>query len=160
MNPEDFQLTDIETMHNSIKWRGLLKIYHQQAADINDSDQNIELIFGENNNYHQIRNAYLQYEMTLGKDVAVAVIRVPTFGDAIRLVNTALAHCFKEDRLNTTGGSDIEHNNYCRQISSIMRGLTSKAGDLLSHFEKIDKMNHKLKLKIHLLNIILLTTTM
>ena len=51
--------------------RDFLKIY-QQAANLNDSDQNIESIFGENNNYHQIGNAYLQYEVTIEKDAAVA----------------------------------------------------------------------------------------
>ena len=76
---------------------------------MNDSDQNIDFIFGENNNYHQIGNAYIQYEMTIEKDVAVAANRFLVNGDAIWLVNIAFAYCFKEARLSTTGGSDIEH---------------------------------------------------
>ena len=35
------------------------KFYHQQAAKLNESDRNIEFIFGKNNNYHEIGNAYL-----------------------------------------------------------------------------------------------------
>ena len=58
---------------------------------MNDSDQNIEFIFGENNIYHQIGDAYLQYEKTKEKDVAVAADRVLVDAYAIRLLNNALA---------------------------------------------------------------------
>ena len=77
--------------------------------------------------------------MTVEKDVAVATKRVLANGDANRLVNNAFAYFFKEARLSTTGGSDIEHNNYCGQISTIMTALTIKEGYLLSHFDKIDE---------------------
>ena len=43
------------------------KISHQRASNLNDSDQNIDFILGENNIYHQIGNAYLQYELTKKK---------------------------------------------------------------------------------------------
>ena len=79
-----------------------MKIYYRQAANINDSDQNIEFVL--ENNYHQIGNAYLQYEMTIEKEVAVAADRVTVDGDDIRLVNNAFAYCFKEARLASTGG--------------------------------------------------------
>ena len=86
-----------------------MKTYHEQAANLNDSYQNSEFIFGENYNYHQVGNAYLQYEMTIDEDVAVAASGVPVDGDVNRLVINASAYCFKEARLPTTGGSDIEH---------------------------------------------------
>ena len=56
MSLEDFQLLDNEPFDNSIIKRDFTEIYHQQAAQLNQSDQNIEFIFGENNNYHQIGN--------------------------------------------------------------------------------------------------------
>ena len=93
--------------------------------------------FGENNNYHHIDNAYLQYELRLERDVDGAANRVPVSGDAIRLVNKAYAYCFKEVRLSTTGGSDMEQNKCVGQVSTIMRALASKNGDLLSRFDKI-----------------------
>ena len=104
-----------------------------------DSYQNNDFIFGEKNNYHQIANAFLQYEMTTEKDVAVAANRVLVIGDAIRLVNNAFAYCFEKARLSTTGGSDKEHNKFVGQVSTIMRSLTSKDGDLSSHFDEIDE---------------------
>ena len=92
MSLVDFQLVDDESIDNSIIKRDFIKIYHQQGAQLNDADQNIEFIFGDNNNYHQIGNSYLQF------DITVRPQRVEDAFDAdspIRLVNIAFAHCFK-----------------------------------------------------------------
>ena len=56
MSFEDFQLLDNEPFDISIFKRDFIEIYHQQGAQLNQSDQNIEFIFGENNNFHQIGN--------------------------------------------------------------------------------------------------------
>ena len=61
MSLEDFHLLDNEPLDNSIIKRGFTKIYHRQGDQLNQSHQNIEFIFGENNNYHQIGNAYLEF---------------------------------------------------------------------------------------------------
>ena len=55
------------------------------------------------------------------------------------LVNNAFAYCFKESRLKTTGSWDVEHKKYCGQISTIMRALTCRGGDLISHFDENDE---------------------
>ena len=132
-----------------------MKTYHQQAANLNDFDQNIDFIFGENNNYHQIGNAYLHYELAIEKNFAVAANRVLVNGDAIRLVNNAFAYCFKEATLSTTSDLNIEHNNNVGEVSNITRALTSKDGDLLSHFDKNDESEAELEntsLHHHLIN--------
>ena len=67
MSLEDFQLLDKEPFDNSIIKRDFTKIYHQQGAQLNQSDQNIEFIFGENNNYHQIGIGYLEFNITVRK---------------------------------------------------------------------------------------------
>ena len=133
MSLEDLQLLDNEPFDNSIIKRDYLKIYHQQGANLNDADQNIEFVFGENSSYHQIGNAHLEFDITVrntDNDNALADASI------IRLTNNALAFCFKEDRLSTTGGSDLEYNKYVVQVSTIMRLLTSKDGDLSSCFDK------------------------
>ena len=56
-----------------------------------------------------------------------------------RLVNNGFAFCFKEARLGTTIGSDIEINKICRQLSTIMRAISIKDGDLLSQFDNINE---------------------
>ena len=59
-----------------------------------------------------------------------------TNASAIRLVNNAFAYCFKEATLTTTGGMEIENNIYVGPVTTIMRLLTSKDGDLSSYFDK------------------------
>ena len=68
MSLDDFQLLDNETDDNSMIQRVLSKVYHRQGARKDNFDQNIEIIFAENINYHQISNAYLEYEITLRKN--------------------------------------------------------------------------------------------
>ena len=70
MNLEDFHLLDIEPFDNSIFKRDFLKVYDQQGPQFNDSDQNVEFICGENNNYHRIDNAYLEYDITIRDPIA------------------------------------------------------------------------------------------
>ena len=138
-SPEVFDFLDNETSDNSITKRNFVKTYHQQAANLNDSDQNIESPFGGNSIYHQIGNAYFHYEMTIEKGVANAADRIPADGDVLRLVNNALAYCFKEARLSTIVKSDFEHNKFVGQVSTIRRTLTNKDDDFISHFDKIDE---------------------
>ena len=111
MSLEDFQLSDNEPFDNSIIERDFTKIYHRQGDQINQSDQNIDIIFGENNNYHQIGNAYLEFNITIRKNDDTNF----HYDDAVRSVNNGFAFCFKEARLSTTIGSDIETNNFCLQ---------------------------------------------
>ena len=74
MSLEDFQLFDNEPIDNSILKRDYIKIHHQQGAQLNNPDQNIEFIFGEINNYHQIGNSYLQFDITVRNPAISAMI--------------------------------------------------------------------------------------
>ena len=102
MSLKDFQLIDKESIDNSINKRDYLKVYHQQGANLNDSNQNVEFIFGENNTYHQIGNAYLEFDITI-PNTAGNLIDASNIG----LKNNAFAFCFKEGTLSTNGGSDL-----------------------------------------------------
>ena len=135
MSLEDFQLLDNEPLDNSIIKRDFTKNYQRQRDQINESDQNIEFIFGENNNYHQIGNAYLEFNITVRK------IDTTNFqdDDPVRLVNNGFAFSFKEARLSTSLGSDIEINKFCGQVSTIMRAISNKDGDLVSQFDNINE---------------------
>ena len=135
MSLEDFQLLDNEPLDNSIIKRDFTKIYHRQGDQLNQSDQNIEFIFGENNNYHQIGNGYLEFNITVRKNDDTNF----HFDDPVRLVNNGFAFCFKEARLSTAIGSDIEINKFCGQVSTIMRAISNKDGDLLSQFDNINE---------------------
>ena len=131
MNLEDFQLVDNEPIDISIVKRDYTEVYHQQGANIKDSKQNVEFIFGQNNHYHQIGNEYLDFDITVRNTAANF-----TNASVIRLVNNAFAYCFKEASLSTTGGMEVEVNKYVGPVSTIMRLLTSKDSDLSSYFDK------------------------
>ena len=126
-------MLDNKPFVNSIIKRDYLKTYHQQGAQLNDPDQSVEFIFGENINYHRIGNSYLEFDLT---------VQDPTAGfnanAELRLIINAFAHCFKAGLISTTGGMDIEHVKSLGQISTIIRSSTSKDGDLLSHFDKLN----------------------
>ena len=136
MSLEDFQLIDNEPIHNGIIKKDYTKVYHHSGANLNDSNQNVEFLFGENNNYHQVGNAYLEFDITIRKVVAIPAN--PNFldTDQIRLLNIAFAYCFTQATLTSTGGMDIEDFKYVGQVSTILRLLTSKDGDLSSYFDK------------------------
>ena len=123
MSLEDFQLSDNEVFDNSIVKRDFMKVYHQQGAQLNDSDQNINFFFGENKNYHQIGNAYLEYDITVQNPAAVF-----DNNSRIRLTKNGLAYVFQDVVLAFTSGSNLEHNKFVGQTSTIMRVLTSKDG--------------------------------
>ena len=80
MSLEDFQLLDNETIDNSIIKTDFLKVYHQKGAQLNQSDQNIEFIFGENNNFHKIGDAYLEFDiLQYGKMILQIIITTILF---------------------------------------------------------------------------------
>ena len=83
MSLEDLQLLDNEPIDNSIIKRGFTKIYHRQGDQLNQSDQKMEFIFGEKINYHQIGNAYLEFNITVRKNDDTNF----HYDDLIRLVN-------------------------------------------------------------------------
>ena len=135
MNLEDFQLLDNEPLDNSIIKRHFIQIHHRQGDQLNQSDQNFEYIFSENNNYHQKGNSYLEFKIAVRKNDDTNF----HYDDPVRLVNNGYALCFKEARLSTTIGSDIEINKFCGHVSTIMRAISNRDGDLLSQFDNINE---------------------
>ena len=63
----------------------------------------------------------------------------PTTNEVKRLVNNGFAYCLKEATLSTTGRSELEYVKYLGQISTFMRGLTSKDEVLSVDFNNIDE---------------------
>ena len=132
MSLEGFQLLDNEPFDNSIIKRDFLKLYHQQGTQLNQPNQNFEFDFGENNNYHQIGNVYLEFDITVRKNDTTNF----HYEDPIRILKNAFAFCFKEARLSSTiGSNDIDHNKFCGQVSTNLKVISKKDGDLLSQFD-------------------------
>ena len=101
---------------------------------MNQESRNIGIISGENNKYHQIGNGCLEFSITVRKNDTT----IFDYGDPIRLLNIAFAFWFTEALLSTTLRSDIEHNKFCGQVSTIMRVISNKVGDFLSQFDNIN----------------------
>ena len=135
MSLQDYQLLDNEPFDNSVNKTDFLKIYHQQGAQLNQSDQNIEFTFGETSNFMQIGNAYIEFNITVRINGGINF----HYDDLIRLVNNGFAFCFKEAHLSTTFGSDIEHNKFFGQVSTILKVISVKDGDTLSQFDDINE---------------------
>ena len=108
MSLEDFRKIDNEPIYNSIIKRDCTKICHRQGDQLNQSDQNIDFIFDKNKNNHRLGNAYLEFNFTVRKNDDT----IFPYDDPIRLVNNGFTFCFKEARLSTTIGSDIELNKF------------------------------------------------
>ena len=102
---------------------------------MNQSDQNIEISFGENNSYCQIGNALLEFDITVRKNDTT----IFHYDDHIHLVINAFSFCFKEARFSTTIGSDFEHNKFCGQVFTNKKVISIKDGDLLSQFDNINE---------------------
>ena len=107
MSLQVFQLLYNEPFDNGFVKTDFSKIYHQQGAQSNQSDQKVDFIFGEN--YHQIGNSYLEFDITVQNPTAV-------FDDdsRIRLTKNGLVYVFQECVLATTSSSNLEHNKICR----------------------------------------------
>ena len=120
MSFEEFQFLDNESIDNSIIKRDFTKIYHRQGDQLNQSDQNIEFMFGESFIYHQIGNSCLEFNITVLKNDDTYF----HYDDPVRLVINGFAFCFKEARLGTTIGGYIEINNCCGQVSTILRVMS------------------------------------
>ena len=135
MSLEYFQILDDEPFDKSIIKRDFTKLYHRQGDQLNQSDQNIDFNFGEDKNYHQIGKAYLEFNITVRKNDDTKF----HYDDPVRLVNNGYTFCFKEARLSTTIGSDIEINKICGQVSTMLRAISNKDGDLLSQFDIINE---------------------
>ena len=139
MKYEKFEIVNNETTDKSIIKRDFSKVYHQQGANLNDPDQYTDFLFGQNNNDHQIGNAYLHF------DIRVRNADNNNFAnaDVIRLINNPFAYAFKEAQLAATGGSDLEQNKYSGQLSTIMKLITSIDADSISCFDEFKKNDNE-----------------
>ena len=88
--------------------RDYLKVYHQQGANLNNSNQIIDFIVGENNNYHEIGNAYLEFDIIVRNPAANF-----TNASVIILVNIAFAFCFEQGYFSNDGWYGSRRHQIC-----------------------------------------------
>ena len=139
MRAEGFQRNDNEKIDDSIIKRDFIKIYHQSGANVDAENSQIKFFFGENHNCFQVDDGYLEFDIIVGRFDGNPLTVTAPGNDIIRLVNNAIAYTIHEARISSSSGSEIEENKYCGPISTIMRLVTEKGGDLSTSFDKIDE---------------------
>ena len=65
-------------------------------------------------------------------------------GDTIRLVNSDFAYTVHDARISTSAGVEIEQNKYVGRISTILRLVTEKDGDLSTYFDISDENENEI----------------
>ena len=139
MSAEDFQLIDIEKIDDSIIKRDFIKLYHQSGANVDAENSQIKFYFGENHYFFQVGNGYLDFDIKKRRDYGNAFIIVAPGNDIIRLVINAFAYTIHGARISTSRGVEIEQNKYVGPMSTIMRLVTQKDGDLSTYFDIINE---------------------
>ena len=140
MSAEDFQLIDDSKIDDSIIKRDFIKIYHQSGANVDAENSQIKFYFGENHNFIQVGNGYLEFDIRVRRaDGNAFAIGIAPGADIFRLVNNAFAYIIHDARISSAAGVEIEQNKYVGPVSTIMRLVTQKDGDLSTYFDIIDE---------------------
>ena len=138
MSAEDFQLIDDSKRDDSIIKRVFIKICHQSGANVDAENSQIKVYFGENHNFNQVGNGYLEFDIRVRRANGNAfAIGLAPGGDIIRLVNNAFAYTIHDGRIASSAGVEIEQNKYVGPISTIM--TTQNDGDLSTYFDIVDE---------------------
>ena len=90
--------------------------------------------------FFQIGNVYLEFDIRVRRANGNAfAIGLAPVGDIIRLVNNAFAYTIHDARISSSSGVEIEQNKFVGAISTTMRLITQKEGDLSRYFDIIDE---------------------
>ena len=139
MSAEDFQLIDTEKIDDSIIKRDFIKVYHQSGANIDAESSQTKFYSNENHNFIQVGNGYSEFDISVRRADGNPFTIVAPGNDIIRLVNNAFAYTIHDARISTFSGVEIEQNKYLGPISTRMRSVTQKDGDLSTYFDIIDE---------------------
>ena len=87
----------------------------------------------------------MEFDMKIRKnDNADFIVANDNTNEVIRLVNNAFAYTIHDARISTTAGVEIEQNKYVGPISTFMRLVAEKDGDLSTYFHIIDESEDKI----------------
>ena len=95
------ELIDIEKIDDSIIKRDFIKIYHQYGAKVDAENSQIKFYFGENLNFIQVGNGYLEFDIRIRKANGDPFTIVAPGNDVIRLINNAFAYTIHDARISS-----------------------------------------------------------
>ena len=135
MSAEGFQVIDTEKVDDSIIKRDSMKIYYQSGANVDAEKSQIKFCFEENHNFIQKVNSYLEFDKRVSRAGGNPFTNVAPGNDITRLAKNAFAYTLHDARLSSSTRVEIEQNKYVSPISTIMRLVTQKYGDLSTYFK-------------------------
>ena len=124
MSAEYFQLIDDSKIDDPNIKKDYIKMYHQRGGEVDNENRKIELYFGQNLQFLQVGNSYLELDIEIKKadNTSFAI------ADESRLVNNGLTFVFQEVQISTSYGSETAQNEYLGPVSTIMSFLTQNTG--------------------------------
>ena len=85
-------------------------------------------------------NGYLKFDIKIRKaDNTNFIVADDNTNEIIGSVNKVFAYTLNDARISTSCGVEMEQNNYLGPISTIMRLVTQKDGDISTYFDRIDE---------------------
>ena len=82
--------------------RDFIKIYHQSGANVDAENSQIKFYFGENDNFIQVGNGYLDFDIRVRRADGNAFTIVAPGNDVISIVNNAFAYTIHDARISTS----------------------------------------------------------
>ena len=99
-------MKDGEKIDNSLMKSNFIK-KNQHGAQVDDECQNNKFLFGEDLNYLQVGNGYLEFQIKVRKLTNTSFIAAAdNTNEVIRLVNSALAFTIHDVRFSTSAGTE------------------------------------------------------
>ena len=88
----------------------------------------------------QVRNGYLEFDMKIRKaDYTSFTVADDNTNEVVRLVKNAFAYTIHDPRISTSSAVEFEQSKVVGPISTFMRLVTLKDGDLSTYFDIIDE---------------------
>ena len=140
MSVQDFELIYNEKIDDSIIKRDFIKLYRQSGANLDAENSQIKFYFGENHNFVQVGNGYLEFNLKVRKAInAKFIVAENNTNELIRLVNNAFAYTIHDAKISTSARVETEQTKYVGPVSTIMRLVTQKDGELSTYFDITDE---------------------
>ena len=137
MNIENLRLSNssvVELINNIGESKtDFAKLYHWKGAVLTIEGQNDEFVFGENNKFHQIANAYFSFDINIRREDHIYFTKENNIGG----FKNRFALRFKEASIKTFGGSVKGKNEHVVPLSTSKRVLRSGDDDLQIGFSDI-----------------------
>ena len=123
-----------------------MNFHHQSGAKVNAEKSKIIFFFGDNLNYIQVGNSHLEFDIRNRKhDNTNLIVAKDNTNEVFRLVNNVFAYTIHDSRISTSTRCENELNKFVGPVSTIMRLISQRHGDLSTDFDVTDESEAAIK---------------